>query len=196
MTKLPIVGEFTVTAVYGQTGSLWSTYHRGIDFVCSNKNIYCTCDGVVRVVTFDAGGWGNYVSVGDSSGRRHIFCHLDSVKVKVGDRVERGTVIGIMGKTGNATGVHLHYEVHDSSNADQDPSIYLGIPNKKGTYNSADYDLNFADSADIASWARPYVKKVTDAGIMVGDADGRFDPQGFLTREQAAVIVVKLLERM
>lgn len=196
MTDLPVTGEFTVTAVYGQKGSLWSTYHRGIDIVSSNKNIYSTCDGVVRVVAFDAGGWGNYVSVGDDSGRRHIFCHLDSVKVKVGDRVTRSTVIGVMGKTGNVTGVHLHYELHDSNDNVTDPSVYLGIPNKAGTYNSSDYDLSFADSAEISSWAKPYVKKVTDAGIMVGDSSGRFDPKGFLTREQAAVIVAKLLEKM
>ena len=190
---LPVRSDFSITAVYRQTGPYWATYHRGIDFVSSNKNIYCTCNGTVRVVAYDEGGWGNYVSVGDSEGRRHIFCHLESVAVKAGDKVTTNTLLGVMGKTGNVTGVHLHYELHDPSDKDIDPSVYLGVKNSVGQYKIDDY--RFADSSEISSWAKDYVKKVTEAGLMVGDANGKFSPKAFLTREQAAVIIAKLIER-
>ncbi|MBQ8605424.1 MAG: peptidoglycan DD-metalloendopeptidase family protein [Clostridia bacterium] len=196
MTNLPVTGSFSITAVYGQSGSYWKNGHKGIDFVSANKNIYSTCDGTVRVVAYDEGGWGNYVSVGDSEGRRHIFCHLSSVRVKVGDTVTRTSVLGIMGDTGNVTGVHLHYQINDKNNLPVDPSGYLGIPNKKGNYNSEDFTvMNFKDQNEISEWALASVKKVSDLGIMVGDANGNFRPKDNITRQEIAVVIAKLLDK-
>ena len=162
MTNLPITGTFTITATYGQQGKYWKNGHKGIDFVSENKNIYATCDGVVRVIAYDEGGWGQYVSIGDAEGRKHIFCHLKKtpIRVKVGQKVNRTTLIGLMGDTGNVTGVHLHYQINDKNNNPIDPTLYLGIPNKKGTYNSKDYTIKdgdtmtFNDSDKISPWAK------------------------------------------
>lgn len=202
MTNLPISGTFNITATYGQQGKYWANGHQGIDITCSNKKIYATCDGIVRVVAYDANGWGQYVSVGDTNGNRHIFCHLekDSVKVQVGQQVNRSTVIGMMGTSGNSTGVHLHYQMNNSNNQPINPCTYLGIPNKVGTYNSADYrikeeeDMIFKDDAKISSWAKQAVDKVADAGLMVGDTKGNFNPKDSVTREQLAVILEKALK--
>lgn len=49
-----------------------------------------------------------------------------------------------MGATGNVTGAHLHYEIRNASNKygdDQNPAIYMGIPNKVGIYESDDYQI-------------------------------------------------------
>ena len=110
MTNLPITGIFSITATFGQKGSYWTNGHKGVDITCTNRDVYATCDGVVRVIAYDSGGWGQYVTIGESNGNIHIFCHLvnGSVKVKRGERVNRTTKIGIMGSTGNSTGVHLH----------------------------------------------------------------------------------------
>lgn len=195
MTDLPVSGKFTVTAVYGQTGKYWKTSHKGIDLVSENRTVYCTCDGTVRVVAYDAGGWGNYVSVGDAEGRRHIFCHLKSVSVKTGDKLTRQSVIGVMGDTGNASGVHLHYQLNDKNNAPTDPTVYLGIPNKCGVYDSADFEKTFKDSDKIAGWAKSAVQAAYRAGIMKGDENGYFRPKDLLTRQEAAVIISRLLEK-
>lgn len=204
MTNLPVTGKFTITAVYGQQGKYWKRGHLGIDFVTDNRDIYSTCDGTVRVVAYDDGGWGRYISIGDSEGRRHLFCHLEegSVRVKVGQKVSRTTVIGRMGATGNVTGVHLHYELYDSNDNVLDPTSYLGIPNKSGVYYSESYSLkedvkmeDYKDEAKIGSWAKSAVKKVTQESIMQGDADGNFNPQANLTRQEAAVIIARLIER-
>ena len=143
MTNLPITGKFNITATYGQTGPYWKNGHKGIDFTCDNLNIYATCDGTVKVVSYDANGWGQYVSIHDQQGSRHIFCHLvkGSVKVKVGQNVNRTTIIGTMGATGNVTGRHLHYQINDKNNIPINPCPYLGIPNKKGVYDSNDYQI-------------------------------------------------------
>lgn len=204
MTNLPVTGKFTITAVYGQDGAYWKSKHRGIDFFAENKDVYATCDGTVRVIAYDEGGWGRYVSIGDSDGKRHIFCHLEegSVRVTVGQRVSRTTVIARMGDTGNVTGVHLHFQLNDSDNNPTDPSGYLGIPNKKGSYYSESFTIteerpmeNFNDEASIADWAKDAVKKVTETGIMLGDENNNFNPRANLTRQEAAVIFERLLER-
>ena len=203
MTNLPVTGVFSITATYGQQGKYWSAGHKGIDFVCENRDIYSTCDGVVRVKSYDSGGWGYYVSIGDDNGNRHIFCHLakDSITVKVGDKVTRTTKIATMGSTGNSTGVHLHYQLNNANNVPINPCEYLGIPNEKGTYNSNDYaikeneKMRFNDYESIAKWARPAVDKVSSLKIMNGDDSGNFNPKNNLTREEAAQIIYNLFQQ-
>lgn len=53
----------------------------------------------------------------------------------------------------------------------------------------------FKDEAKMSSWAIDSIKKASDAGVMNGDADGNFRPKDNLTREEAAVIVAKLLAK-
>ena len=184
---LPIKGKFNITATFGQTGKHWAKGHKGIDFVSSDKNVYSTCNGVVRVVAYDETGWGRYISIGEDD-RRHLYCHLESIKVVEGAKVKAGQLIGVMGSTGNSTGVHLHYQVNNASGVVQDTAKYLGIPNKTGEYNSDDFTL-FKDDEDIPSWAREAVYEAKEKGRMVGDADGNFRPNAPLTRAEAAVLI-------
>ena len=113
---LPIKGKYSITAVFGQTGKYWADRHKGIDFYAEHKNIYAVTEGEVRVCAFDKDGWGLYLSIGDSTGNRHLYCHLEKALVKTGEKVKCGQVIGIMGKTGNVTGVH--YEKGNTESAD------------------------------------------------------------------------------
>lgn len=201
MTNLPVTGTFRITATYGQRGPYWKDGHKGIDFTDNNHTIYSTCYGTVRVVSYDAGGWGQYISIGDDAGRRHIFCHLerDSVRVRVGERVTPLTVIGTMGATGNVTGLHLHYQLQQGSVV-VDPAPYLGIPNKIGTYHSKDFetggevaDLDFKDANEIPEWAREAVKKVVEKGWMQGDSEGTFRPNEPVTRAELAVVLSRMM---
>ncbi|MBQ8600093.1 MAG: peptidoglycan DD-metalloendopeptidase family protein [Clostridia bacterium] len=198
MTRLPVTGLFSITAVYGQQGSYWINGHKGIDFVAEDRRVFCTCYGTVRLVAYDAAGWGYYISVGDSEGRRHIFCHLaeGSVKVKAGDAVTPLTVLATMGATGNATGLHLHYQLQQG-NTVVDPASYLGIPNRAGSYHSEDFNeeentMEFKDQTTIPDWAREAVETVSQKGWMVGDDDGNFRPNEPITRAEMAVILSRL----
>lgn len=148
MTNLPVDGKFKVTCEYGRKGNLWyGGVHKGIDIVADNKTLYSTCDGVVKSVGWDANGWGQYVRIEEKITKKiHIFAHLvkGSVKVKVGQKVSRSTVIGTMGTTGNSTGVHLHFQIEksNSNRTVEDPTSWLKIPNKVGTYHSDDYQID------------------------------------------------------
>jgi hypothetical protein len=198
MTNLPISGIFNITATYGQKGKHWANGHQGIDIICDNKTIYATCDGTVRVVAYDATGWGYYVSIGDNEGRKHLFCHLakGSIKVSQGQKVNRSTVIGTMGSTGNSTGTHLHYQINDASGNAINPCPYLGVPNQKGTYNSKDFEINklYADDAKIAKWAKDEVYNLKDKKIMVGDTNNNFNPTNNITRQEIAVAVYNAIK--
>lgn len=194
MTNLPITGVFNITATYGQQGKYWANGHKGLDITCANRTIYATCDGTVRVVAYDANGWGYYVSIGDSQGRRHIFCHLvkGSIKVTKGQKVNRSTVIGTMGTTGNSTGIHLHYQINDANGNPINPCPYLGVPNEKGKYNSANYQIDkeefkYKDDSSIADWAKNAVYELHSKGIMTGDTSSNFNPKNKITRQEAAV---------
>ena len=198
MTKLPVTGAFNITATYLQKGSYWKNGHQGIDFTAPDHRVYATCNGTVRLVAYDEGGWGQYVSIGDDSGRRHIFCHLvkGSVKVKAGQKVTPLTVIGTMGATGNVTGLHLHYQLQQGENV-IDPCAYLGIPNKIGSYISKDFEevenMTFKDEKDIPAWAADAVKKVSDKGLMLGDDQGNFRPNDPITRAEMAILIARMM---
>lgn len=147
MTNLPLTGIFTITAYFKKVNStLWPTlgYHTGIDFIGSD-NIYATCDGVVDTKGVD-GSFGNYIIIKeDGINRYHYFCHLSKFNVEEGDRVNRSSIIGVMGSTGHVTGKHLHYEIRNAKVLRADtlinPAEHCGIPNAEGTYNSANYQI-------------------------------------------------------
>lgn len=195
MTNLPITGDFMITATYGQKGKHWANGHQGIDFVAPDRRVFATCTGTVRLVAYDPGGWGNYISIGDDEGRRHIFCHLSEVYVKKGQKVSRTTVIGKMGSTGNSTGVHLHFQLQNGETV-IDPTDYLGIPNKSGEYESKDFEIDggeimtandYNDRKKIPSWAFDAVDEAAKDGIMFGDDRGNFRPNDPITRAEFAV---------
>ncbi|HCC37923.1 MAG TPA: peptidase M23 [Treponema sp.] len=101
--------------------------HKGLDISTyrSGDPIVTTADG--QVVTVDyADDFGNYVIVRHKHGYYTRYAHLLSARVKIGQRVQQGEVIGYLGNTGLSTGPHLHYEVHIGSDV-VDPYKYVNI---------------------------------------------------------------------
>lgn len=87
--------------------------HAGIDLTCPRgTNIFVTADGIVREAGYTSGGYGNRILVDHGYGYMTLYGHCEKLFVKVGDRVKRGDVIGLVGSTGLSTCPHLHYEVH------------------------------------------------------------------------------------
>ena len=86
--------------------------HMGMDFAAkTGYPVYTTGDGTVEKVDFKFRGYGNEVVVDHGFGYKTRYAHLSSVDVGVGQTVHRGDKIGEVGKSGKATGPHLHYEV-------------------------------------------------------------------------------------
>ncbi len=85
--------------------------HRGVDIASrTGTPIIATADGKVLQTRTD-NMMGKYIVIDHGYGFRSRYGHLSQFKVKPGQRVKRGEVIGLMGSTGYSTGPHLHYEV-------------------------------------------------------------------------------------
>ncbi len=90
-----------------------SRNHRGIDLANPRGGaIYAAADGQV-LSAGPRSGYGRAVEIEHGSGVRTLYAHMVVIapEIVAGRRVMQGEVIGIMGQTGRATGVHLHYEV-------------------------------------------------------------------------------------
>jgi len=87
-------------------------FHHGQDItVKTGTPIYAPASGVVKRAYY-AGGFGNHIKLDHGNGYTTLFAHLSKIKVKHGQRVERGEIIGLTGNTGRSTAPHLHYEIH------------------------------------------------------------------------------------
>lgn len=124
---------YRITSRFGRRespGGVGSTNHRGVDFAGRNPGdqppIVAAMPGVV-VYSGVRGGYGNMVEIMDIYGIKHRYGHLASDSVRVGQVVQQGEQIGIMGTTGNSTGVHLHYEQRDGANNARDPLPHLNL---------------------------------------------------------------------
>ena len=86
--------------------------HAGMDLSANiGTPVYVTGNGTVRQAGWD-GLYGNCIIVDHGFGYVTRYAHLNKIKVRVGQKVVRGEVIGEVGSTGKSTGPHLHYEVH------------------------------------------------------------------------------------
>lgn len=89
-----------------------SIMHTGIDFTAPiGTEIYSTGNGVVSKIENDGRGYGNNVIINHGFGYETLYGHMSKIKVRPGQRVTRGEVIGLVGNSGSSTGPHCHYEV-------------------------------------------------------------------------------------
>lgn len=101
--------------------------HKGIDFSTwrSGDPIMATASGQVVTVGYDA-SFGIYIIIRHKHGMYTRYAHMSATRVKKGEYVNQGQVIGNIGNTGVTTGPHLHYEVHIGSDV-VDPGKYINV---------------------------------------------------------------------
>ena len=100
--------------------------HTGMDIAAdSGTEIYAAADGqVVYASNYSVWPYGKSVLIDHGDGVRTRYAHCSKVTVSQGDVVSRGELIGLVGRTGNASGSHCHFEVRlDGQPAD--PAGYL-----------------------------------------------------------------------
>ena len=87
-------------------------FHAGLDFTAPQGTpIYATADGVIKTAGLSDGGYGNHVVINHGYGYETLYGHMYRIKVRRGQRVSRGEIIGYVGSTGKSTGPHCHYEI-------------------------------------------------------------------------------------
>lgn len=126
---LPVVDAHRFTSGFGKRRDPFRgrlAFHRGIDLAAPRGTpIHAPAAGeVVRAGRL--GGFGNVVEIDHGNGVVTRYAHLHAYHVRHGDRVTPGQRLGLMGRSGRTTGVHLHYEVIvDGRHVD--PARFLAI---------------------------------------------------------------------
>lgn len=91
----------------------YNSKHKGIDLAGRmNQPLYAANNGVVTYRGDKFRGYGQMILLEHSEGWTTLYSHLSKFNVSNGDRVRAGQVIGYMGRSGRASGVHLHFEIY------------------------------------------------------------------------------------
>ncbi len=105
-------------------GSRWGRMHEGVDLDASRGDrVRAAASGVV-IETSTTRSYGNKIVIRHGSEYTTVYAHLSRIRVREGERVSRGDVIGTAGDSGAATGVHLHFEIRRNGEP-VDPQRYI-----------------------------------------------------------------------
>lgn len=105
--------------------------HKGMDISAAvGDTIYAAWDGKVRVVRYEANGYGNFVVLRHPNGLETIYGHMSKQLCSTDQEVKAGQPIGLAGNTGRSFGPHLHFETRLLGEA-IDPALLFDIPGRK-----------------------------------------------------------------
>ena len=159
-------------------GWRWGRPHSGIDIALNvGDPIHAAFDGVVRLAKYN-GGYGNCIVIRHYNNLETLYGHLSKIKVKVGEKVKAGDVIGLGGSTGHSTGPHLHFEcrllyacfdpewIFDLETYNIKTSFiridksYFGVESSEKAANRKDRKSRLS-KVDVCFDGKPYVKTST-----------------------------------
>jgi len=125
----PVDGYFNVSQGYGGA-------HKGVDIntLGAHPNVFAVQTGIIVSVSDDGDGYGNKVVIYHGEGVYTLYAHLHTMKAKVGQYIEEGSVIGTVGNTGNSDGDHLHLQLTKTGDPVEktiDPLGYIKLAEKK-----------------------------------------------------------------
>lgn len=106
-------------------GWRWGALHQGNDYWCAfGEPIYASCAGIVIEAGWSTWGYGNYVLIQHDDHFVTRYAHMSSLNCTAGQVVNQYDVIGFAGATGDASGVHCHFEIIVDG-VPYDPNLYL-----------------------------------------------------------------------
>jgi murein DD-endopeptidase MepM/ murein hydrolase activator NlpD len=150
----PLTNPAPVTSRFGwRTHPLTGTrrFHSGLDIGApSGSPVVATGAGTVISAGWN-GGYGKAIIIQHSDTQQTLCGHLSEVSVQAGQTIAQGTVIGLVGSTGNSTGPHLHFESR--------------MPNVAGVWSAVDPTQEIKYAVDTLRRSMPYARKDLPPGI-------------------------------
>ena len=150
----PLTNPAPITSRFGWrthplTGS--RRFHSGLDIGApSGSPVVATGAGTVISAGWN-GGYGKAIIIQHSDTQQTLYGHLSEISVQAGQTIAQGTVIGLVGSTGNSTGPHLHFESR--------------MPNVAGTWSAVDPTQEIKYAVDTLRRSMPYARKDLPPGI-------------------------------
>ena len=122
--RLP-VDSFAITQGY-------SFFHPGIDLAAAKGSpVYPIMDGVVIYVDRGRFGYGNQVVIDHGSGFKSLYAHFAKIEAKVGEKVDKNSILGLVGSTGWSTGPHLHLQIEQNGKWTNPRAFFEGYFGKR-----------------------------------------------------------------
>ncbi len=149
----PLTAPASISSRFGWrthplTGS--RRFHSGVDIAApSGAPVLATGAGTVVSAGWN-GGYGNAVIIQHSDNQQTLYGHLSKVSVQAGQSIAQGTVIGLVGSTGNSTGPHLHFETRTPTD---------------GVWTAIDPSQEIQYAVDSLRRSMPYAQKDLPPGI-------------------------------
>lgn len=132
----------TSRVITSNFGRRWGRMHKGIDVkVYIGDTIRSAFAGKVRIVKYEANGYGNYVVIRHYNGLETIYGHMSKHLVEENQTVNPGDAIGLGGNTGRSTGSHLHFETRLCGVA-LDPALMFDFKNQDVTGDTYTFRRN------------------------------------------------------
>ncbi len=128
--------------------------------------VVASAPGTVSVATYSSSGYGNWVRVAHANGESTIYAHLQSLAVKVGQTVDQGAMLGLLGTSGNSTGPHLHFEERNSQGV-----LWPWFGGKSFVFGSTPTSGNCVDVPVAGNWV---VGKTAEVGVYRRAATSEF----------------------
>jgi murein DD-endopeptidase MepM/ murein hydrolase activator NlpD len=150
----PLTNPAPITSRFGWrthplTGS--RRFHSGLDIGApSGSPVVATGAGTVISAGWN-GGYGKAIIIQHSDTQQTLYGHLSEISVQAGQTIAQGTVIGLVGSTGNSTGPHLHFESR--------------MPNVAGGWSAVDPSQEIQYAVDTLRRSMPYARKDLPPGI-------------------------------
>ena len=149
-------------------GARWGRRHKGIDVkVYIGDTIRAAFSGKVRMVKYEAGGYGKYVVIRHGNGLETIYGHMSKHLVAEDEIVEAGQPIGLGGNTGRSTGSHLHFETRLCGVA-LNPALMFDFKNQDVV---GDYYMFYRDTYQKESIIANRLRGVGGKGKIEADED-------------------------
>ena len=153
---VPVRGQ--LTSPYGWRPR-FGRMHRGVDLnLHVGDSVVSAFDGKVRVVKYQAGGYGHYIVVRHDNGLETVYGHLSRTLVRPGQRVRAGQLIAKGGNTGRSTGPHLHFETRFMGLA-INPEAIIDFENKVTHKDVFTFDKRTYERAQVDGPKRVTSKK-------------------------------------
>ncbi len=164
-------------------GRRWGRMHKGLDIkVYIGDTIRAAFSGKVRVVRYEANGYGNYVVIRHHNGLETIYGHMSKHLVGENQNVRAGDPIGLGGNTGRSTGSHLHFETRLCGVA-LNPALMFDFRNQDVTNDYYVFRRNTYDrESDMASRLRG---KNASGGVAPGNSGSYAQAQQRSNAQQA-----------
>jgi murein DD-endopeptidase MepM/ murein hydrolase activator NlpD len=150
----PLTNPAPITSRFGwRTHPLTGNrrFHSGLDIGApAGSPVVATGAGTVISAGWN-GGYGKAIIIQHSDTQQTLYGHLSEISVQAGQTIAQGTVIGLVGSTGNSTGPHLHFESR--------------MPNVAGVWSAVDPTQEIKYAVDTLRRSMPYARKDLPPGI-------------------------------